>query len=248
MPPRRLRVRVGAPGVKQFLDAGQHAHALEGALRTVGQSFADGGAVLDFGCGAARVLAHVQALASDGAELAGCDIDEEAIAWSARHHTGVRWSVSRFRPPLPYDDGHFRIVYSISVFTHLDEFSQDAWLEEVRRVLAPGGVALLSVCGEHAFEQFRSKALATAWCRRDAFDRPSLAADEFVFEPYARSFFTNADLTGTEGPYGLAFHGARYIRERWSRRLNVEAVRERGLTGLQDLVICTRPASKAACR
>ena len=47
-------------------------------------------------------------------------------------------------PPLPFDDGFFDFVFSISVFTHIPEDMQFAWLSELRRVLKVGGTALLS--------------------------------------------------------------------------------------------------------
>lgn len=42
------------------------------------------------------------------------------------------------------------MVYGFSVFTHLDERMQDMWLLELRRVLNPGGILLLTVHGERA--------------------------------------------------------------------------------------------------
>jgi SAM-dependent methyltransferase len=226
--------------VEQFVAVGrQAAHELEAALRSVGRSLSDVRSVLDLGCGSARVLPHVAALAPD-ASLAGCDIDTAAIAWAARNYPQHDWSVSHFRPPLPYPEERFDLVYSISVFSHLDESDQDRWLEELGRVLRPGGVALLSVHGAHAFEQFRSGRVTTTWCRPGAFDRPPLEPWEFVFEPYVRSVFTSVDLPGVSGQYGLAFHGGEYLRERWSRWLSVQAGLERSLTEWQYVVVCGR--------
>jgi SAM-dependent methyltransferase len=131
-------------------------------------------------------------------------------------------------------------VYSISVFSHLDERLSDAWAAEVERVLEPGGVALLSVHGPHAFEQFRTGAVSTAWCRRGAFDRGSLGVSEFVFVPYRRSIWNEGELPGVGSDYGLAFHGAGYVRERWSRMFEVVDVLERAITGWQDLVVCRK--------
>lgn len=240
MPPRRLRARTGAPGVREFLMGGRQAVGeLQFALESIGRAFAQFHSVLDLGCGPARVLPHVATLAPD-AVLSGCDIDRAAIEWASRHHPRLDWSTNRFEPPLPYGDGSFELVYSISVFSHLDEPFQDRWLAEVRRVLRPGGIALLSVHGSPAFEQFRRRAVSTAWCRRDAFDRRSLAADEFLFEPYVRSVFNDAELPGISGEYGLAFHGGGYLRAHWSAWLRVDAVLERGLTGWQDVVVCGR--------
>jgi SAM-dependent methyltransferase len=41
-----------------------------------------------------------------------------------------------------------RLIYALSVFSHLDEPLQRAWLAEFRRLLRPGGLLVLSVLGE----------------------------------------------------------------------------------------------------
>ncbi len=237
VPPRRLRARTGAPGVREFLDGGrQAARELEQAL---GRPFSAFDSVLDLGCGSARVLPHVAAM-TKGARCAGCDVDGEAIAWAADRHPNLEWAVSGAEPPLPFADASFALVYSISVLSHLRASSQDRWLEEVRRVLRPGGVALLSVHGAYAFEQFRTGGVASSWCRREAFARGPLGPAEFVFEPYLRSFWNESELPGVGEHYGLAFHGGQYIRDHWARWLGVEAVIERGLTSWQDVVVCAQ--------
>jgi SAM-dependent methyltransferase len=243
VPPRRLRARTGAPGVRDFLDGGREAtQELESALCSVGRSFEGVGSVLDLGCGSARVLPHVARLTS-GARCVGCDVDAAAIEWASRRHPQLEWAVSRSEPPLPFDDGSFELVYSISVLTHLGADSQDRWLQEIRRVLKPGGVALLSVHGPFAFDQFRTGQVTTGWCVRDAFAREPLGPDEFVFEPYLRTVWNESELPGVATEYGLAFHGPGYVRGHWSRWLPVETIRERGMTGWQDLVVCAQRPS-----
>jgi SAM-dependent methyltransferase len=236
VPPRRLRARTGAPGVREFLEGGrQAARELGDVLETLGRPFSEFESVLDLGAGSARVLPHVAELAT-GARCTGCDVDAAAIEWATRHHPQLELAISHSEPPLPFADGSFDLVYSISVFSHLDEPAQDRWLGEVRRVLRPGGVALLSVHGGYAFEQFRTGRAVTGWCRRDAFARGPLRAEEFVFEPYVRTVWNERELPGVGEEYGLAFHGERYIRDHWSRWLTVERVAERALTGWQDVV------------
>lgn len=240
VPPRRLRARTGAPGIREFLDGGgQAARELSAALGATGSSLDRAGSVLDFGCGSARVLPRIATLVPT-AVCAGCDVDSSAIAWAVRHRPELEWSVSRFQPPLPFAEESFDLVYSISVFSHLDEPLQDEWLQEMRRILRPGGVALLSVHGGYAFEQFRIGRVRTAWCRKSAFDRAPLSPTELAFEPYRRSVFNAADLQGVGNQYGLAFHGGDYLRERWSRALEVVAILERAMTGWQDIVVCRR--------
>jgi len=53
-------------------------------------------------------------------------------------------------PPLPYAAESFDVIYCLSVFTHLNETMQDAWLAELRRVLQPGGLLILTVHGHNA--------------------------------------------------------------------------------------------------
>jgi SAM-dependent methyltransferase len=238
VPPRRLRGRVGAPGVREFTTSGEMAaRELDTALGACGRAFADCHSVLDLGCGSARVLPHVAALAPH-ASCTGCDVDEQAIAWAARHYPGMTWSVSRSEPPLPYADGSFELVYSISVLSHLGEAGQMRWLREVSRVLGPGGLALLSIHGRSAFEKFRTGAVRSGWCEPEAFDRSSLEPEEFAFVSYTRSVFNAGELPGVSADYGLAFHGEGYVREQWSRFLSVDAIFERAVADWQDVVVC----------
>ena len=49
---------------------------------------------------------------------------------------------------MPYPDHSFDFIYMRSVFTHLTKKSQLAWLDEIRRVLQPGGILLFTTQGE----------------------------------------------------------------------------------------------------
>jgi SAM-dependent methyltransferase len=195
--------------------------------------------VLDFGSGSGRVLPWIAALAPD-ARCCGCDVDAAAITWAARHLRDREWLLTGGEPPLPFASERFDLVYSISVFSHLDEPLQDRWLAELRRVLVPGGAALLSVHGAHAFGEFRSGRVTTRWCPEAAFARGPLGPDELVFEPYRRSVWNRGELPGVADSYGLAFHGEGYVRRRWPEWLEVLDVRERAVAGWQDLVVARR--------
>jgi SAM-dependent methyltransferase len=113
--------------------------------------------VLDVGCGIgrmARVLARE--LAPPGSSD-GFDISAKAIAWCTRHYMGqpvpFRFRHADLRNTLynpagvgsaasyrfPYADGSFDFVIATSVFTHLLGDGAAHYLDEVARVLAPGG-------------------------------------------------------------------------------------------------------------
>jgi len=102
--------------------------------------------VLDFGCGAGRTLRHFLPEA-EGAHFSGCDIDAPSIAWlNANLNPPVKGFVSREHPPLPQADGSYELIYALSVFTHItDQWS--AWLLELHRLLAPGGLLIASFLG-----------------------------------------------------------------------------------------------------
>ncbi len=104
--------------------------------------------VLDFGCGSGRLLVGWHALGG-GHILSGCDINRELADW-AQHNLprAIDVRLSEPLPPLPYDDASFDVVFAVSVFTHLSLESQRAWVDELRRVLRPGGVLVITLHGE----------------------------------------------------------------------------------------------------
>lgn len=104
--------------------------------------------VLDFGCGSGRLLVGWHALGS-GHALSGCDINLELVDWSRRNLPGsIDVRLSGPLPPLPYEDAAFDVVFAVSVFTHLSLASQRAWVDELRRVVRPGGALVVTLHGE----------------------------------------------------------------------------------------------------
>ena len=102
--------------------------------------------VLDFGCGAGRTLRHFLVEAAE-AEFWGCDIHASSIEWvNANLSPPVRAFVNSERPPLPRPDHSFDLIYAFSVFTHITD-AWSAWLLELHRLLAPGGLLVASFLG-----------------------------------------------------------------------------------------------------
>jgi SAM-dependent methyltransferase len=240
IPPARLRLRIGAPRIASFFELAHRSVAeLEAGLAEAGRSLADVRSVLDFGCGCARMLQELEARHDGRLDLHGCDIDHEAIHWASSHFPSLRLDANGFRPPLPYRDGAFDLVYASSVFTHLHESAQDDWLAELARVLSPRGVALLSVLGTHGYEEYRS---ATSGGNSREFQRrlaghDSLDHEGFVYEPYERTRWNEREFVGIDETYGLAFHSEEYVRRHWSEWFDVLAILPRGWVSSQDLVV-----------
>ena len=106
----------------------------------------DGKRVLDFGCGAGRILRHFLAEA-EVAEFHGSDIDRPSIDWLQRHLSPPLHLVTNDEtPPLALEASTFDLVYATSVFTHITDHWA-AWLLELRRILKPGGILIATFHG-----------------------------------------------------------------------------------------------------
>ena len=93
--------------------------------------------ILDVGCGTG---ANLMMLGEFG-DAHGIDISHDALAFcQARGLERVRHGAAE---KLPYEDGTFDLVTALDVIEHLDD--DLAGLREMRRVLRPGGHALLFV-------------------------------------------------------------------------------------------------------
>jgi SAM-dependent methyltransferase len=225
VPPPRLRHRVhGAFDAESYRQAGE-VIAGEIVDRLAQNGIELAGRVLDFGCGPGRVAARVKALAPS-AQLFGIDIDGEAIAWARRNLASLaEFERNAPNPPTRFVPRFFDLVYTVSVFTHLDERTQIAWLDEIARVLRPGGAFLATVHGE------------TAW---------SSCSERELEALRARGFHHRTDRTGRfkldglpEG-YQTTFHAREYIERVWGRRFQLIEYAPGGLHGRQDIVVMKR--------
>lgn len=120
-------------------------HTVDSLLRASGVNADDMRSVLDIGCGTGRLLMGWHC-ADPRRQITGVDINADLIAWSKTNLPGS-WSVCDVLPPLRFDDAQFDFVQLISVFTHLPLEHQRKWIEEIRRVLKPGGVLLITLHG-----------------------------------------------------------------------------------------------------
>ncbi|WP_296746766.1 class I SAM-dependent methyltransferase [Mesorhizobium sp.] len=201
---------------------------LDRALASIQKSYEDFNDILEWGCGCGRILRHLPVPALPR-KLYGNEIDAEAIEWISSNMPWIETSLTKGKPPLPYPDGSFDLIFNHSVMSHLDEEYQDAWLAELARVLRPGGVVTLTVHGQHAFDQFSGGIPADSPVRKQVTD---------VY--YGRGlFYTKDDDWGADFPdfYHSAFHSVRYIFDHWSKFLRVRQYIPRGALDYQDMVV-----------
>jgi SAM-dependent methyltransferase len=108
--------------------------------------------VLEWGCGPARVVRHIADAFQHrgGAEVHGTDYNAQTIEWCQQSIPGVSFAMNALLPvpPLPFADGHFDFIYSISVFTHLSPSACEQWMVELKRVAASGAVLAITTNGD----------------------------------------------------------------------------------------------------
>ncbi|MEO8779344.1 MAG: class I SAM-dependent methyltransferase [Rhodanobacter sp.] len=182
--------------------------------------------VLDFACGPGRVIGEL-ASAAESCTLYGSDIDRQAIAWATENLSSLaHFSVNSTAAPTDYASAMFDVIYSVSLFTHLDAPGQDEWLAEMRRMLKPSGVLLATTHGRFTLDSCTPA------------ERVALQRDGIVYRTDHRGRFK---LDGLPDFYQTTFHTMEYVRQHWGRYLPVVAHIEGGLNGHQDIVVMRNP-------
>jgi ubiquinone/menaquinone biosynthesis C-methylase UbiE len=97
------------------------------------------GRALDVGCGTGANTAVLRAHARD---VVGLDFRPEGIATARQQHCGDASFIRGHAARLPFADHVFDVVTALDVLEHVDD---EAALDEIVRVLRPGGTIIVSV-------------------------------------------------------------------------------------------------------
>jgi ubiquinone/menaquinone biosynthesis C-methylase UbiE len=99
---------------------------------------------LDFGAGWGRIGRFFLRDFERG-DMAGVDIDDKMVAFCQEAEVPGLFMGIANGEALPFADGSFRLITAYSVFTHLPRNLFEAWMAELLRVLAPGGLLAFTV-------------------------------------------------------------------------------------------------------
>lgn len=120
------------------------------------------GSILDLGCGVGRLAIGLLDYLEPPGRYEGLDIDGASIRWARqrieREHPDFRFQIadvynSQYNPKgdvapkdyrFPYDDDDFDVAFLHSVFTHMLPRDLERYLQELARVVRPGGVTHIS--------------------------------------------------------------------------------------------------------
>jgi 2-polyprenyl-3-methyl-5-hydroxy-6-metoxy-1,4-benzoquinol methylase len=105
------------------------------------RSYATGKHVLDVACGVGYGSRH---LADVAASVTGVDLDPDAVAYARRRYSDV--GNIRFLQGdalnLPFSDRSFEVICSFETIEHVPDAQR--FLKEVKRLLVPGGIFIVS--------------------------------------------------------------------------------------------------------
>lgn len=246
-PPRALMQNT--TGLSSEADFASHGADFWIALsRAAPKPLGEYDSILDFGCGCGRLARMFK---GHPGRIAGCDIDHRHIEWCAAALDFMEAKLSSVRPPIPFADNAFEAVISISIFTHLNEDSQDQFLRELARVCRPDGLLFLTIHGSRALERAVAEPRIRAMLdmREDLFQaaRKAFAAGRhaFILQQGHLTTVGNTTLKGllTEKvisepfEYGITFIPESYLHSHWTQWFELVDYRPGALHDFQDIVV-----------
>ena len=222
LPPQDLWAGYGTT-VEYFLNSGNvDVDTMKKVLVSSDFHIRDGGRLLDFGCGAGRMIRWFDDIVPR-CEIWGVDISARHIMWCQNHLSPpFKFATVTTAPHLPFEDGYFDLIYCGSVFTHIADLA-DAWLLELKRIVKPGGRLYITVHDKHTLdlivnhpEKVYSDGLPVDSGFRNlllSYDR----AEKFM----SRDFYMFSIGRALDSQ---VFYDIDYLYQHWGRSLNVVSI------------------------
>jgi SAM-dependent methyltransferase len=230
------------------------AHGVE-IFRALAQAspkpIADYRSILDFGCGCGRLARMFKGHPN---RIVGCDIDKRHVNWVAGNLGYMTACLTSVNPPLPFGDNEFDAIFSISIFSHLTEKSQDDFLAELSRITSLDGYLFLTIHGARALERAKCEEMIRdmLWMEQQLFEK---ACAEFEQNRHAfilqQGHLTTVGSAGVDNllkrtvktvieepyQYGITFIPETYIFTHWAKWFHVVEIRRGAIHDFQDIVV-----------
>ncbi|WP_116611783.1 class I SAM-dependent methyltransferase [Paraburkholderia unamae] len=234
-PPPELMQAVSATDNEQHF-AMHGTHIFEAISKSSPKSLSEFASILDFGCGCGRLgrmfLGHPS-------KIVGCDIDTRHVEWINANLTHMSAVKSEPNKPLPFDDGSFDAIISVSVFSHITEVSQEFYLTELSRIAKQGAYLFLSTHGETAFRKVRTseRMFSLVGIPAEALPDASSRMDggQYAFIRQGAGHPTESDYD-----YGITFIPTTYVLDKWNRHFEIVEIVPGAIHDWQDIVVCRK--------
>lgn len=178
--------------------------------------FCEGACILDAACGQGYGSYLMKTWGAK--EVTGIDIDAESVAKASQlfQEEGLQYSVHTVEA-LPFADASFDVVVSFETIEHID--SPELFLQEIKRVLKPGGTVILSCPNDNYYYEnditknpfhkreytyFQFKEMAEQYLGNEAEYYFSFALDGFVNMPLDKC--TEPGKAERENALGILHH------------------------------------------
>ena len=144
----RDKVRRSAVLAEDFILEGRQAFlAIQDILAQNSVQLSHDTRLFEFGVGCGRIARHF--LSSDIGSFQGSDVDDQLTSWCSdvlsKKDARFSFFKNEYLPTLAVEESTIDILYSISVFTHMEEEAQNTWLREMSRPIKSGGHLLISI-------------------------------------------------------------------------------------------------------
>jgi 23S rRNA (guanine745-N1)-methyltransferase len=205
---------------RRFFQAGHVQPLVEAIVRAL--PLRPGDALLDAGCGEGHHLESFRR--AYGVEAWGVDISVPAIELAAKTYRECGWVVANADRFLPFEDGAFAAVASITARMNPEEF---------RRVLAPGGALLIVLPGTDDLIELRAAVLGEG-VERDRVER-TIATFAPLFTLERRETLRHTAALDRDAMHDVMASSYRGLRTR--EREKLETLQPMDVTLARDLLL-----------
>ncbi|PCH75568.1 MAG: hypothetical protein COC12_00020 [Rhodobacteraceae bacterium] len=193
--------------------------------------------ILDFGCGAARLLRYFLLFSPEHRYYA-CEVNKASLKHVRTLSKKVVARQVKSHPPSTFSNNSMDAVYAWSIWTHFDEKTGRAWLEDIHRILKPGGCALITVHSDELVGRYGTDPMLVNRMEEQGGNYQKIR-DEYDTKgfSYWSAYPDDAKDVGIDTEtFGMAFTSIDYIKKNWLDLFELEGV-VTAIPQWQDLIV-----------
>ena len=213
---------IGSAGSQALIEAQRYYMLIKKYAKQLGVNFSpETTSVLDFGVGWGRMIRYyLKDVIADN--IHGLDVAQQMIDICKTTITGGNFMLNNPAPPTHFANNSLDIVYAYSVFSHLAEAIHLKWIEEIARILKPGGI-LVATTQPRKFvemcEYWRAHKPESLWHENlsKSFTDTNAAYSAYDSGRYLYSATGGGSLDASF--YGEALIPKAYVEREWTKHL-----------------------------